>query len=69
MKEINEENWKNGFLKSLVNYGIVIRADFRTIEEIKMLLAHRPDVDVVYQRYSLNKLYIRDDGDSDVESN
>jgi len=69
MEEIKEKYKKDSFLKSLVNYGIIIRADFETIEEIKMYLDHYTDIDVIYQRYSFNKLYIKDDGDSDVESN
>ncbi len=69
MVEIKEEYFKDSFLETLVNYGLIIRGDLEAIEEIKIYLAHHPGVDVIYQRYSFNKLYIKDDGDSDVESN
>ncbi len=69
MKQIEKEFCKDSFLETIVNYGLIIRGNLEAIEEIKLYLAHHPDVDVIYQRYSFNKLYIRDDGDSDDESN
>jgi len=65
MKEINERDEENSFLETIVNYAIVIRADLDTINEIKQDFAHNPCIDVVYQKYSFNKLYIREDGEAD----
>ncbi|EMR75578.1 hypothetical protein MBGDF03_00124 [Thermoplasmatales archaeon SCGC AB-540-F20] len=61
MKQI--EGDEKSFLDTIVNFAIVIRADLATINEIKQDLAHNPNVDVVYQKFSFDKLYIREDGD------
>ena len=58
----------NSFLDTIVNYAIVIRADLESINELKQVLAQIPCVDVVYQKYSFNKLVIREVGESDDES-
>ena len=65
MKEINEESRMNSFLDTIVNYAVVIRADLEIINEIKQGFAHNPCIDVVYQKYSFNKLYIKEGGDTD----
>ena len=62
MKEEKEKY----FLETIVNYAIVIRADLETINEVKQDFAQNPCIDVVYQKYSFNKLYIREDGEDDV---
>jgi hypothetical protein len=58
----------NSFLDTIVNYAVVIRADLESINELKQVLAQNPCVDVVYQKYSFNKLIIREVGESDDES-
>ena len=44
--------------------NIIRKAGSGTINEIKKDLAHNPSVDVVYQKFSFDKLYIREDGDT-----
>lgn len=66
MIDINEENEGDSFLETIVNFAIVIRADLETINQIKQDLSKNQSVDVVYQKYSFNKLIIREDGDSDA---
>jgi hypothetical protein len=50
------------FLTTIVNYAIVVRADIESVNEIKQFLAQNSCIDVVYQKYSFNKLYIMEDG-------
>ena len=56
---------KNEFLETIVNFAIVIRADIETINEIKKEFARNPCIEVVYQKYSFNKLYVREGSDTD----
>lgn len=56
---------KNSFLDTIVNYALVIRTDLDTINRIKEEILCFPNVEIVYQRYSFNKLIIREDGDAD----
>ena len=58
----------NSFLETIVNYAIVVRADLKSINELKQELAHNPCVDVVYQKYSFNKLIIKEVGETDDKS-
>jgi hypothetical protein len=55
----------NDFLNTIVNFAIVIRADLETINDIKQDFAQNPCIDIVYQKYSFNRLYIREDGEDD----
>lgn len=64
MKEENKEENKT-FLKTNVNYALVIRADVNTVSEIKNYIGCFGDVEVIYQRYSFNKLLIVEEGDID----
>ena len=61
MKEINKT-----FLKTKVNYALVIRADVETVSEIKNYIGCFEDIELIYQRYSFNKLFITEEGDTDV---
>lgn len=61
---MNKEG-KNTFLDTIANYALVIRADLDTIDEIKKEINHYPSVEIVYQKYSFDKLYIKEDGDAD----
>jgi hypothetical protein len=63
MKKIERD--EKSFLETIVNFAIVIRADLDIIKEIKQDLAHNPSVDIVYQKFSFDKLYIREDSDTD----
>jgi len=47
---LEEEFQIDNVLDVIVNYGLIIRA-------------RNPNVDVVYQRYSFSKLYIKEEGD------
>ena len=62
---MNEEKEKC-FLETIVIYAIVIRANLETINQVKQAFAQNPCIDVVYQKYSFHKLYIREDGKDDV---
>jgi hypothetical protein len=55
----------NSFLDTIVNYAVVIRADLKSINELKQVLAQNPCINVVYQKYSFNKLIIREIGETD----
>ena len=59
---------KKEFLETIVNFAVVIRADIETINEIKQDFARNPCIDVVYQKYSFNRLYITEDGETDDKS-
>jgi hypothetical protein len=59
-----KEEKDKSFLKTIVNFAVVIRADLATINKIKRELASNPDVEVVYQKFSFNKLFIKEDGES-----
>jgi hypothetical protein len=63
---MNED--ENSFLDTIVNYAVVIRADLESINELKQELAQNPCVDVVYQKYSFNKLIIKEIGEPDDET-
>lgn len=65
MKKINKENERDSFLETIVNFAIVIRTDVEKIEELKKELAQNSCIDIVYQKYSFNKLYIQEDGETD----
>lgn len=65
MKKDSENKEKISFLDTLVNYAVIIRADVETIDQIKRDFAQNPGVEVVYQRYSFNKLFIKEDGEDD----
>jgi len=66
MNKINDIFEDKSFLETIVNYAIVIRADLESINQVKQDFAQNPCIDVVYQKYSFNKLYIREDGEDDV---
>lgn len=46
------------FRKTLISYGIVIRADIDTIEKIKKYLSELPDVTVIFQLVDGGRLWI-----------
>ena len=56
---------KNTFLETIVNYALVIRADLDTIAEIKKQIKEYPNVETIYQKYSLKKLVINEETDED----
>jgi hypothetical protein len=55
---MNEE-----FLKIRVNYAVVIKADFETIEKIKQFLASQDGCSVIFQRVSVAKLWVKEGGE------
>lgn len=59
-KRMNKEQ---NFLDAIVNYAVVIRADIETVQKVKRCIESCSDVDVVYQRYSFNKLMVEEDKD------
>ena len=61
---MNNENEKN-FLSTIVNYAVVIRTDFETISQIKKEMQRYDNVEIVYQKYSLFRLMIREEGEKD----
>jgi len=46
------------FLNTNVSYALVVRGDIDSIKELKKHLADLSDLELIYQRMSLNKLYI-----------
>ena len=56
---------KNEFEDTIVNFAIVIRADISSINDLKWYLAQNECIDVIYQKYSFNRLYIKEDGEAD----
>jgi len=63
--KMNQEDIRKSFLETVVNYAVVFRADIDAVNEIKEYLAHHPSIDVVYQKYSFSKLYIKESSDAD----
>lgn len=51
-------NSRNDFLKTRVCWGLVLRADIETIEEIKRTIIERPSIEVVYQLIDVGRLWI-----------
>lgn len=54
----NDEQEHNDFLKSNFCFGLVTISDVATIEKIKKYVAKQPNVKIIYQRLSTNKLWI-----------
>ena len=48
------------FLRTILSYGIVIRADLQQIQNIKQFLVDQGVV-ICFQKTSTNKLYIKED--------
>ncbi len=65
MKEIDKENENNCFFDVIVNYGLVIRGNLEVITQIKTIIKRNPSIEVIYQKYSFNRLYIKEGGDID----
>ena len=56
---------KKDFEDTIVNYAVVLRADIRSINDLKWYLAQNECIDVIYQKYSFNRLFIKEDGEAD----
>lgn len=56
---------KNEFLDTIVNFAVVLRADIKTITELKLYLARNQCINVIYQKYSFQRLLIQEDGEED----
>ncbi|MDD3492899.1 MAG: hypothetical protein PHZ19_05335 [Candidatus Thermoplasmatota archaeon] len=54
---IKEEN----FLDTIVNYAVVVRTTVGTVRKLKEDILRHNDVDVIYQRYSFNKLIVHEE--------
>lgn len=46
------------FLKTRVCYGLILRADLATIDEVKKLISERPGLEVIYQLMDVGRLWI-----------
>jgi hypothetical protein len=46
------------FLKDLISFGLIVRADYETIKQFKQSIADNPELNIIYQRLSLDKLII-----------
>ena len=55
---------KNDFQDTIVNFAVVVRADISSINDLKWYLAQNECIDVIYQKYSFNRLFISEDGDT-----
>lgn len=60
-----KEEIEDSFLNTVANYALIIRTDLTTITEIKKHILLFPNVEVIYQKYSLKKLMITEDGNDD----
>ena len=49
---------ENSFLQTVISYGIVIRASFEDVQSIKKVLTRYPNIKIVYQKSSVEKLRI-----------
>jgi len=49
---------KDDFLCTIVNWGVIVRADFETIQRIKKMLAGIPELDIIYQAVDTGRLRI-----------
>jgi nitrate reductase NapAB chaperone NapD len=48
----------NDFLKTRINYAVVLRTDLETVEKIKEYLSQLPDVALIFQKADVGKLLI-----------
>ena len=55
------KNDADKFMETIVNWAVVLKADLRTVEEIKQYLSTFPGVFVVYQKTSFNKLKVSEE--------
>lgn len=46
------------FLKTRVSYGLILRANLETIEELKRIIAERPGIEIIYQLIEAGRLWI-----------
>jgi len=60
-----KEEIEDSFLNTIANYALVIRTDLTTITEIKKQILLCANVEVIYQKYSLKKLVIIEEDESD----
>jgi len=51
-------NKNNDFIKTRVSFGLILRADLETIEELKRIIAERPDIEIIYQLVEAGRLWI-----------
>lgn len=49
--------------KTKANHAFVVRGTLEASDEIIELIERHPDAELVYQRHSAGKLYIRDEDD------
>lgn len=49
---------KREFLKTRVSWGVILRADLESIEEIKRLISTVPDITIAYQLTDIGRLRI-----------
>lgn len=50
---------KNNFLANRFTYGLVIKANLETIEDIKKYIANHDDINVIFQKISTDNLWIK----------
>ena len=48
------------FFETDISYAIIMRGDIETIQEVKEYLSHIPNLHMIYQKWSVGKLYITD---------
>lgn len=54
---------REDFLKVVVNYGLIIKADLETITRVKEFLANQPGAQVIYQVVNGGRLWIKKEGE------
>lgn len=58
MTNTNGNDIDEDFLKTIISWGIIIRADVGSISKIKQLIKSLPDAQIVYQTTSAGRLRI-----------
>jgi len=53
---------ENNFLSNKFSHGLIIRADYETIQAIKKHISQYDDKKIIFQKISTNKLWIKEGG-------
>lgn len=51
------------FLKTILSYGLIVRGNVESIEELKKAVANIDGLKIVYQRVSGSNLFIKEKGE------
>lgn len=54
---------RENFLESRFSYALVIRADYKAIDQFKQYIAQHENIDVIFQKIGTQKFYITEKGE------